>query len=69
MSELLGVVGAAVGGMVGMAGALGYTGKKLVDLLGDQLKAQNNVIGTLETTIKGDLKQHISDCKVCQNRR
>jgi len=59
-------VAAGVGGMVGMAGALGYGFKMLVDVVGKQLSAQNASIEKLETGISLKLSQHISDCQKCQ---
>lgn len=79
MTEVVALVGAAVGGMVGMAGALGYGAKKLVDALSSnsrqqvevfskQLQTQNGMIEKLHYGIKGDLDQHIDDCKICQSK-
>jgi hypothetical protein len=58
---------AGVGGFVGMAGALGYGFKLLVDVVGKQLKVQNGMIEDLHHGIKYDLESHIQSCKVCQS--
>lgn len=63
---MLDAVAAGVGGMVGMAGALGYGFKMLVDVVGKQLGAQNASIEKLETGISLKLSQHMSDCQKCQ---
>ena len=59
-------VAAGVGGMVGMAGALGYGFKALVDVVSKQLAAQNVSISNLETNISAQLKEHIIGCRKCQ---
>jgi hypothetical protein len=61
-------MGAALGGMVGMAGALGYGFKLMVDVVGRQLSVQNTVIEGLETGIKASLDKHIVDCDECRRR-
>jgi len=57
---------AGVGGFVGMAAALGYGFKSLVDVVGGQLKLQNSVIHGMENDIADRLEQHMRDCRVCQ---
>ena len=69
MTELAAMVTAGMGGMVGMAGALGYGFKLMVDILGKQLTAQNEVIHGLETGISADLKAHRDDCRKCMEER
>lgn len=59
-------VAAGVGGMVGMAGALGYGFKALVDVVSKQLVAQNDTIQKLEMGISDKLDIHISECRKCQ---
>lgn len=62
MTDLIPAIGAAVGGMVGMGGALGYGFKRLVDVLGDELKYQRKDIAS-------QLQQHIKDCNECRADR
>lgn len=62
MTDLIPAIGAAVGGMVGMGGALGYGFKRLVDVLGDELKYQRKDIAT-------KLDKHIDDCQACRFER
>ena len=45
--------------MVGMAGALGYGFKRMVDVLGDELKYQRK-------DVSSKIDQHIIDCRACQ---
>lgn len=59
MSEIVNVVGACSAVGVGLGGALAYGFKRLVDVLGDELKYNRKDI-----TVK--LEQHIMDCKECQ---
>ncbi|OYV99484.1 MAG: hypothetical protein B7Z62_00340 [Deltaproteobacteria bacterium 37-65-8] len=59
---------AGVGGFVGMAGALGYGFKLMVDILGKQLAVQNNVISGLEAGIIEKLSSHIAACEGCRAR-
>jgi len=66
MSDTVTAVGAAVGGMVGMAGAMGYGFKLLVDVVGKQLGVQNKVIHGLQTDVSDKLDKHIQDCKECR---
>lgn len=63
---MIDAVAAGVGGMVGMAGALGYGFKMLVDVVSRQMTAQNQSINNLETNISSQLKEHILDCRKCQ---
>lgn len=58
---------AGVGGFVGMAGALGYGFKLMVDILGKQLTVQNTVISGLESGIQGKLDDHITSCAGCRS--
>ena len=58
MSDLTIAISSAVGGMVGMGGALGYGFKRMVDVLGNELKYQRK-------DIAAKLDQHILDCKNC----
>ena len=59
MSEIFNIVAACSTVGVGLGGAMGYGFKKLVDLLGDELKYNRKDISL-------KLDQHIQDCKVCQ---
>lgn len=59
---------AGIGGFVGMAAALGYGFKSLVDVVGGQLKVQNQVIHNMESDIAKKLDDHIEDCRDCQRR-
>jgi hypothetical protein len=61
MASLEGTVACGIGGMVGMAGALGYGFKRLVDVLADELKYNRK-------DIAGKLDQHIVDCRECRSR-
>ena len=63
MSDVITAVGAAVGGMVGMGGALGYGFKLLVDVVSEQLTFQNSVITDLKTGIEDKLEIHMEECK------
>ena len=56
---MLDSVAAGIGGMVGMAGALGYGFKRMVDVLGDELKYQRK-------DVSSKIDQHIIDCRACQ---
>jgi hypothetical protein len=56
-------VAAGVGGMVGMAGALGYGFKLLVDVVSKQLGFQNDVITDLKKDIGDKLDIHMDECK------
>jgi len=57
----------AVGGMVGMAGALGYGFKLLVDVVSRQLSVQNEAITVMEKGISEKLDVHITECRKCQS--
>jgi hypothetical protein len=62
------VVIAALGGFLGMATALGYGFKTLVDVVSKQLAVQNDSIKTIQHGMAADLKKHIDDCSHCRNR-
>ena len=57
---------AGVGGFVGMAGALGYGFKCMVDVVAKQLTVQNAVIHNMQYGIVDKLDRHMDDCRVCQ---
>ncbi|HUV04663.1 MAG TPA: hypothetical protein VMX94_06100 [Armatimonadota bacterium] len=62
MSEIITVVGSCAAVGVPLAGALAYGFKKMVDVLGDELKYNRKDISL-------KLDQHMQDCKVCQGGR
>jgi len=68
MSDVITAVGAAVGGMVGMGGALGYGFKLLVDVVSKQLTFQNSVITDLKTGIEDKLEIHMEECKKVRDK-
>ena len=57
---------AGVGGIVGMAGALGYGFKLLVDALSKQLSFLINELSAERLQLSDKLDRHIIDCKECQ---
>ena len=59
---------AGIGGFVGMATALGYGFKLLVDVVAKQLGVQNRVISDMHHDISLKLDGHIDSCKECSWR-
>lgn len=52
-----------LGAFCGLAGSLGYGFKKMVDLLGEELKAQRGEVNCSLESIENKLDKHMTECQ------
>lgn len=57
-----GAVITAIGAFCGLAGALGYGFKKMVDVLGEELRSERVEMESIRTDIVGKLDKHMLEC-------
>lgn len=68
MSEWIPAVVTGIGAFAGLASALGYGFKKMVDLLGDELKAQRSESESMRNDILSKIEKHMSESQKDRER-